>query len=82
MVVHLVEYMDKASRGFGQRDVFGVVDPPAAGENRIFNGEIGHGLDQGDSKGGPYRGEDHTHTRGGQPHGGLVLLSLHDDVRV
>ena len=55
MVVHLVEYMDKASRGFGQRDVFGVVDPPAAGENRIFNGEIGHGLDQGDSKGGPYR---------------------------
>lgn len=47
MVVHLVEYMDKASRGFGQRNVFGVVDAPAAGENGVFNGEIGHGFYQG-----------------------------------
>lgn len=82
MVVHLVEYMDKASRGFGQRNVFGVVDAPAAGENGVFNGEIGHRFYQGDSKGGPHRGKDHAHTRGGQPHGGLVLLSLHDDVGV
>lgn len=52
MVVHLVEYMDKASRGFGQRNVFGVVDAPAAGENGVFNGEIGHRFYQGDSKGG------------------------------